>query len=251
MLKSSRFFLCLSTLLLFFALQTRAQSAGHPLDGLTTQDYWTVYETLHEAGHATPETLFASVLLRPLPKAAVLAWKPGQPNPRAADVILLRGNKSFTALVDIAAKKVVRFQQLNGEQAPFLASELFGADEYIKKDPRVIEALKERGITDLRTVQCFALPVACQAIGASANSSFPTWIPPWAGITALLTTPANSLLPPAFSNRCALSSIAPRKRHGSMASQPPRLAHRSLPRNESYGTEDPQQRGPTRIPRRL
>jgi len=157
------------SVLLILALQLRAQTPGHPLDGLTTAEYWTVYDTLYQAGHATPETMFASVLLRPPAKAAVLGWKHGQPVPRAADVILLRGNKSFSALIDIAGKKVVRFEQLEGKQAPFLTSELYGADEFIKKDQRVIDAFKKRGIADLRTIQCVALPVAYRAIPEQAT----------------------------------------------------------------------------------
>ena len=35
-------------------------------------------------------------------KALVLAWRPGQAMPREADVVLLRGAKSFTARVDVA-----------------------------------------------------------------------------------------------------------------------------------------------------
>ena len=35
---------------------------------------------------------------------------------------------------------------------------MFGADGYIKKDARIIEALRKRGISDLRTVSCSALP---------------------------------------------------------------------------------------------
>ena len=136
-----------------------AQLPGHPLDGLTTAEYWTVYDTLKAGGQLQPETLFASVLLRPPAKSAVFTWQPGQPIRRQADVILLRGDKSIAALVDITGKKVVRFEELKGKQAPFLASELFDSDEYIKKDPRVIEALAKRGITDMRTVQCRQLRI--------------------------------------------------------------------------------------------
>ena len=87
-----------------------AQAPVHPLDGLTTAEYWTVYDTLTAAGHATPETMFVSVLLRPPVKSAVLAWTPGQPIPREADASLLRGDKSFAARVDVAGKKVVSFE---------------------------------------------------------------------------------------------------------------------------------------------
>jgi primary-amine oxidase len=148
--------------------QVWAQSPGHPLDGLTAAEYWTVYDTLQKAGHVTAETLFASVLLHPPAKSAVLNYRPGQPFAREADVVLLRGEKTLSARIDIAGKKVVDIQDLPGVQAPILASELFGNDEAIKSDPRVVDALKKRGITDLTTVSCLVLPGAYRSVPEQA-----------------------------------------------------------------------------------
>jgi len=143
-----------------------AQSSGplHPLDGLTTAEYWAAYDVLQQAGHVEPDTFFASVLLREPEKNLVLSWKEGQPITREADVVLLRQGKTFEARVDLAARKLISLQEMNEVQAPFLASEIFGADEVIKKDPRVVEALKKRGLTDLNTVRCAALPLAYAAV---------------------------------------------------------------------------------------
>jgi primary-amine oxidase len=157
------------TFFLLVALTFPARSQTHPLDGLTTAEYWAVYDTLNAAGQVTPETMFAGVLLRPPAKPAVLSWQPGQPMPRQADVVLLRKDKSFAVLVDIAAKRVVEVEELKGAQAPFVISELVEADEYIKKDPRVIDALYKRGITDLRTVHCVAIPSAYRVIPEQAT----------------------------------------------------------------------------------
>jgi primary-amine oxidase len=146
-----------------------AQNAVHPLDGLATAEYWTVYDVLQSAGQLTPETKFTSVLLRPPEKSAVLAWRPGQPFSREADIVLLRDSQTYTARVDISAKRVVSFEELKGAQSAFLASEMFGADAYIKKDARIVDALRKRGITDLRTVSCSALPVAYRAVPEQAT----------------------------------------------------------------------------------
>jgi primary-amine oxidase len=146
-----------------------AQSSLHPLDGMGTAEYWTVYDALQSAGHVTSETKFTSVLLHPPEKSVVLAWRPGQAVPREADVVLLRNGKSYTARVDVSAKRVVTFAELQGAHSAFLASEMFGADAYIKQDQRIIEALRKRGITDLRTVSCSALPVAYRAIPEQAT----------------------------------------------------------------------------------
>jgi len=155
--------------LLLMVVPAWAQSPSHPLDGLTTAEYWTVYETLEKAGHVTRDTLFASILLHPPSKPSVLSHRPGEPFSREADVVLLRGDKSLAARVDIAGKKIVSFEELVGAQAPFLASEVLGNDEAIKTDPRVVEALRKRGITDLRTVFCVALPVSYQSIPEQAT----------------------------------------------------------------------------------
>jgi len=139
----------LLSLFVLIAVGVSAQSPSHPLDSFTTGEYWTIYDTLQQAGQVTPATLFASVLLHPPAKSAVLSYRAGQPFAREADVVLLRGEKTFAARVDVAGKKVVSIQELPGVQAPILASELFGNDEAIKSDPRVVEALKKRGITNL------------------------------------------------------------------------------------------------------
>jgi primary-amine oxidase len=157
----------LFALFLFFcrsALADGHELLIHPLDSLKTVEYWTVYDVLQQSGHLDPESFFASVLLREPAKDVVLAWKEGSPIPREADVVILRSGRTFEARVDVAGRKLLSWREAKDVQAPFLTSEIFGADEFIKKDPRVVEALKRRGITDLNTVQCIALPMAYIAV---------------------------------------------------------------------------------------
>lgn len=154
-------------LLVLLLLCTPVVAQPHPLEALTSAEYWTVYETLRSANHLLPETLFASVLLHPPDKAAVLA---GRPTARQADVVLLRGGKSFAALVDITGRRVVSFTELKDAQAPFLGSELGASSEIVKKDPRIIEALRKRGLTDLTHVKCYALPVAYRGVPEQATA---------------------------------------------------------------------------------
>ncbi|MCW5962676.1 MAG: hypothetical protein KIT83_01450, partial [Bryobacterales bacterium] len=148
---------------LFLALaQVAAQSALHPLDGLTTSEYWTVYETLRSEGHVTPETHFASVLLRTPDKASVLSWKPGDPVARHADVVLNREGKTVSATIDVAGKRVMQIGEVSGK-APFVSSEGSSATEVLVKDERFVEAMRKRGITDLRMIDCFAVPLSYHA----------------------------------------------------------------------------------------
>src|SRR6204780_3811243 len=73
----------------------------HPLDALTTEEYWTVHDVLQQSGHLTGKTLFSSVLLHEPVKDTVLAWKEGDPIPREADVILEAEGATIEARVDL------------------------------------------------------------------------------------------------------------------------------------------------------
>jgi primary-amine oxidase len=138
-----------------FALQP---TVNHPLDSLTPDEYWKVYNVLQGAGKLAEKTIFSSILLREPPKSEVLAWKPGMPIPRKVDTVLLTEGKSYEAVVDIAAGKLESYKQLSKEQAPVTETEMHGYDDVLRKDPRVLEALKKRGITDLRLVNCYVTP---------------------------------------------------------------------------------------------
>src|SRR5271168_3937742 len=100
--------------------QTKA--LHHPLDALTTDEYWTVHDVLQQSGHMTDKTLFSSVLLHEPVKDKVLAWKEGDPIPREADVILEDQGKTIEARVDITAHKLEFWNQVPGLQAPITES---------------------------------------------------------------------------------------------------------------------------------
>src|SRR6202451_3162677 len=70
------------------SLSAQTRAPHHPLDALTTEEYWTVHDVLQQSGHLTGKTLFSSMLLHEPDKDKVLAWKQGDPIPREADVIL-------------------------------------------------------------------------------------------------------------------------------------------------------------------
>jgi primary-amine oxidase len=138
-----------------FALQPEVR---HPLDGLTPDEYWKVYNTLNAAGKLGEKTQFSSILLQEPAKALVLAWKPGDPIVRKVDVVLYNEGKSYAAVVDVTAGKIESFVELAKDQAPVSPAEAHGFSDELKKDPRVLAALKARGITDMRLVDCGVMP---------------------------------------------------------------------------------------------
>jgi len=158
------FALALITILFPLLLPAQNQSAQHPLDALKTQEYWTVYDVLRDSGKIDKDTVTHSVLLHEPAKDKVLAWKSGDPLFREADVILLRKGITIEALVDITGRKLESWKERKDVQAPVVVSEFRELDEAMKKDPRVIEALKKRGFTDLAPIFCFADPFSYFAL---------------------------------------------------------------------------------------
>ncbi|HSC46090.1 MAG TPA: hypothetical protein VLC94_09675, partial [Candidatus Acidoferrum sp.] len=145
-------------------LLAQSQPPTHPLEGLKTQEYWAVYDVLRDSGKMQPETATISVLLHEPAKDKVLAWKPGEPLFREADVILLQKGVTIEALVDVSGHKLESWKERKDVQAPITVPEFHELDEVIKKDPRVIEALKKHGIADLNPIFCFADPFSYFAL---------------------------------------------------------------------------------------
>jgi primary-amine oxidase len=151
---------CLFLLSGSIGLSAQSRVPQHPLDALTTAEYWTVHDVMQQSGHLTEKTYVASLLLHEPAKDQVLAWKPGDALSREADLILEAEGKTYEARVDIVTHKLEFWKEMPGVQAPVTGSEMMALGEIAKKDPRVIAALKAHGITDLTSVHCGAGPLS-------------------------------------------------------------------------------------------
>lgn len=147
----------LITLTASMCAQTRAPQ--HPLDALTTDEYWTVHDVLQQSGHLTEKTLVSSLLLHEPVKEKVLSWKKGDAIPREADVILEAEGKTVEARVDIVTHKLEFWKEVPGVQAPITVEELDNMSDIAKKDPRLIAALKAHGVTDIDSIRCEPIPI--------------------------------------------------------------------------------------------
>lgn len=149
--------ICASTfsfvLLAMVATPTAAQTAKHPLDGLTVDEYWAVYETLKASGHVDSKSRF-SVVLREPPKEEVLTWKPGQPFRREALAVVKQGPSTFEALVDAKGRKLISWKEIKGVQLPLTEEEKSAAVEAAKENAEWQAAMRKRGITDYDTLYC-------------------------------------------------------------------------------------------------
>ncbi|HEY1422197.1 MAG TPA: hypothetical protein VGF20_02000 [Candidatus Acidoferrum sp.] len=158
--------LAFAAIAIFFPMLAHGQNqpVQHPLEALKTHEYWVVYDVLRDSGKMQEGTLTHSVLLHEPAKDKVLAWKSGDPIFREADVILMHKGVTIEALVDIAGHKLESWKERKDVQAPVIGKEFEELNEAIKKDPRVIEALKKRGFTDLTPIFCFADPFSYFAL---------------------------------------------------------------------------------------
>jgi primary-amine oxidase len=150
--------ICLGSFLITLPAFALAPTVQHPLDALTPAEYWVVYKAVRAAGHQEEKLLFTSVLLHEPEKSYVLSWKAGDPIERKADVVLYHDGHSYAALVNITTAKVEAMEELKGMQAPFTTTEEQEVNGAVKHDPRIVAALKKRGITDLNLVTCYATP---------------------------------------------------------------------------------------------
>jgi primary-amine oxidase len=117
-----------------------------------------VYKAVRDAGHTEEKTIFSSVLLHEPEKQYVLDWKPGIADRAQGG----RGAVLQRPLLCGAGEYLDRqggiVRRAEGAQAPFTTAEEKEVDDAIKHDPRIVDALKKRGITDLNLVYCYATP---------------------------------------------------------------------------------------------
>jgi len=82
------------------ALLSAQTQPAHPLDALTMQEHWPVFDVLQSSRKIDKVTSYATVLLHEPAKDKVLAWKPGEAIPGEADAILFRKGQAIEARVD-------------------------------------------------------------------------------------------------------------------------------------------------------
>jgi primary-amine oxidase len=133
----------------------KAQNPEHPLDSLTSREYWTTYEVLRASGKVDADTRYPMVQRKEPPKEEVLAWKPGQPIPREAFVVVWKGMQTFEAVADLIAKQLVSWTEMNRVQPNSVREEWNEITAAVMADGGLQVARKRRGITDLHSVFCF------------------------------------------------------------------------------------------------
>jgi primary-amine oxidase len=128
--------------------------AQHPLEPLSEDEFRQTAAVLKRDAGITESWRFGSIELKEPPKAAVLAWRTGDPVPRTSFAVLWNreNNQTWEGTVDLTGDRIVSWERVAGVCANFTADEYHEVDEAMRAHPEVVGALAERGITDMSLV---------------------------------------------------------------------------------------------------
>jgi primary-amine oxidase len=123
----------------------------HPLDPLTAEEFRRAVTILRHERNTDERWRFASIELKEPPKGTL---GPGNPIPREARVVCWNRDdgQTYKAVVSLTEDRVASWEHHPGEQPNITVDEWHEADHAMREDPRVIEALAARGVTDLGMV---------------------------------------------------------------------------------------------------
>jgi primary-amine oxidase len=126
----------------------------HPLDPLTADEIRQAVAILRRERGVSDRWRFASIELSEPSKSAVRDHEPGTPFRRAARVVCWNRDdgQAYKALVALSDDRVASWRHEPDGQPNMTVDEFYECDEAMRREPRVIEALARRGITDMDRV---------------------------------------------------------------------------------------------------
>ena len=129
--------------------------AQHPLDPLSAAEIEAAAAVVAAAPGFPEGGKFATLVLKEPAKADVLAFSAGATAARQAFAIVLdrTHSRTFEAVADVRARRLVSWTEVKGVQPAVLDSEYDVLVGLVKADPRWQDAMKKRGITDFDKVQ--------------------------------------------------------------------------------------------------
>jgi primary-amine oxidase len=126
----------------------------HPLDPLNADEIRRSAAILRRDRDVSDRWRFASIELREPSKEAVRAYRPGSAITREARVVCWNRDdgKAYKALVSLTEDRVAGWRHEPDGQPNMTVDEFHESDQALRREPRVIEALARRGITDMDRV---------------------------------------------------------------------------------------------------
>jgi primary-amine oxidase len=128
---------------------------AHPLDPLNAVEIRQVRELLRREKDVGERWRWASIELREPAKETVLTQQPGTPINRAARAVVWNraDGEAYVAEVSLTDDRVLSWHQVAEDEYPNMTvDEWHECDEFLHHEPRLVEALALRGITDLSLV---------------------------------------------------------------------------------------------------
>jgi primary-amine oxidase len=123
----------------------------HPLDPLSADEIRLVADALRRERGVGDGWRFASIDLRE-PHKALLRGAERPPRESVVHLWSRADRSAHRAVVSIDESRVVEMERVEGAQPSITLDEYHEADVALRNDPRVVEALARRGITDLDLV---------------------------------------------------------------------------------------------------
>jgi primary-amine oxidase len=147
-----------------------AALSAHPLDALSADEITSAVAVLREAGDADNATSFALIALDEPDKATVLAWRSGQPFNREAFVIARRDRVVYEGVVDLAARKVERWEAKADVQTAINREEGAKGKRIILADAGWQAAMRQRGYDKVEPDKLFCPPLPAGYSGDPAEA---------------------------------------------------------------------------------
>jgi primary-amine oxidase len=133
------------------------EAPRHPLDPLSAAEIRATTEALAAARHTDSESRFPWITLVEPAKADVLAWSAGKPFARRALAVVKQGPRTFEGVVDVDAKKVVSWKEIEGVQPSILLEEFLAVTDIVKAAPAWQQAMRRRGYQSFDGIVCMPL----------------------------------------------------------------------------------------------
>jgi primary-amine oxidase len=146
-------------------------TTAHPLAMVTGEEITQAVALVRERGGFGEDARIVHAVLHEPSKAALAAWKPGDPVDREIRVLVVPGPEldMVEAVVSVTAGEIRSWEDLLGQRPALLFVEALNAIFTTKEHPEYVAALERRGITDLDNVQIDPWPAGSFGYAAEAD----------------------------------------------------------------------------------
>jgi len=127
---------------------------SHPLDPLVAEEFRQAVAILRREKDVGERWRFASIELKEPSKETLQRFAEGDSIPREAVVVCWNreDGQAYKSVVSLTEDRVLSWEHRPGEQPNITADEFHECDAALREDPRVVEALAARGITNMDLV---------------------------------------------------------------------------------------------------